>query len=111
MSDDKKKLQRHSSFFPAVQLARVCGQIYAQHKVSKVAANEVDDKLQREISVVAARRIKAPPQVTPRAGVMRKLVETLHSAWNKISSGNDATAIDRHDGFASAHSISCDKIA
>jgi hypothetical protein len=104
-------LQRHPSFFPAVQLARVCGQIYAQHKVSKVAANEVDDKLQREISVVAARRIKAPPQLTPRAGVTRKLVETLHSAWNKIFSGNDATAIDRHDGFASARSISCDKIA
>jgi hypothetical protein len=39
--------------------------IYAQHKASKVAANEVDDKLQREISVVAARRIKPPPQVVP----------------------------------------------
>jgi len=37
----------------------------------------VEDKLQREISVIAARRIKAPLQVTPRAGVTRKLVETL----------------------------------
>jgi len=58
-------LRRHSNFFPAVQLARVFGQIHAQHKASKVAANEVEDKLQREIGVVAARRIKPPSQFEP----------------------------------------------
>jgi hypothetical protein len=55
--------------------------------------------LQCEISVVAAQRIKPPPQATPERvfdfAITRKVVETLHSAWNKSSSGNDATAIDR----------------
>jgi hypothetical protein len=60
----QKKLRRHSSFFPAVQLARVFGQIHAQHKFPRLRQTSVEDKLQREISVIAARRIK-PPQVTP----------------------------------------------
>jgi hypothetical protein len=56
-------------------------------------------KLQREINAVVARRIKPPPQVVPErvvdVAITRKLVETLHSAWNKLFIGNDATAIDR----------------
>ena len=75
-------------------------------KFPRLRQTSVDDKLQREISVVVARRIKPPPQVVPErvvdVAITRKLVETLHSAWNKLFSGNDATAIDRHDGFASA---------
>jgi glycine/D-amino acid oxidase-like deaminating enzyme len=37
-------LRRHSSFFPAVQLTRVCGQIHAQRKASKVAAKRAARK-------------------------------------------------------------------
>jgi hypothetical protein len=76
-------MRRHSSFFPAVQLARVFDQIHAQHKAFQgLRQTSVEDKLQREISVVAARRIKAPPQVVPEqcstSRSRAKLIETPH---------------------------------
>ena len=37
----QKKLRHHSSFFPVVRLARVCGQIHAQHKAFRGCGKRV----------------------------------------------------------------------
>lgn len=51
-------------------------------KFPRLRQTSVDDKSQREISVVAAQRIKPSPQVVPERAfdfaITRKLVETLH---------------------------------
>ena len=65
MSDDKKSCGATPVSFRLFSSPEFLVKFTHSTKPSKVAANEVDDKLQREIGVVAARRIKPPPQVVP----------------------------------------------
>jgi len=65
MSDDKKNCDATLISFRLFSSPEFVVKFTHSTKPSKVAANEVDDKLQREIGVVAARRIKPPSQVVP----------------------------------------------
>ena len=82
MSDDKKNCDATPVSFRLFSSPEFLVKFTHSTKPSKVAANEVDDKLQREISVVAARRIKPPSQVVPERmfdfAITRKLIETSH---------------------------------
>ena len=68
MSDDKKSCGATPVSFRLFSSPEFLVKFTHSTKPSKVAANEVDDKLQREIGVVAARRIKPPSQVDAASG-------------------------------------------
>ena len=82
MSDDEKSCGATPVSFRLFSSPEFVVKFTHSTKFPRLRQTSVDDKLQREISAVAAQHIKSPPQVVPERvfdfAITRKLVETSH---------------------------------